>query len=119
MVAGEVGGGAAQDSDGTCEGRSTQSNVTRVVAGRVVLLFVCPLVLLVHYDETEAGQGREDCRARAYYDVGVAVANAPPLVELLAGRELAVDERNPAGKACGEAMDSLRRERDFGHEHDC
>ena len=75
-------------------------------------------MLLVHHDEAEVLDRREDRRAGAYDDPRLAFAYAPPLVEALAVRERAVKDGDALAEARGEALDRLRRERDLRDEDD-
>ena len=95
-------------------------HVARVVAGRLLLL-VGMLVLLVHDDEAERFDGRKDGRAGADGNPRAALANLVPLVVPLAGGQMAVQHRHQGLQRAGaeprlEALDGLRRERDFRHE---
>ena len=97
-------------------------HVARVVARRFLLL-VGVLVFLVHDDEPERFDRREDGRARADDDAGAALADLVPFVVAFAGGQMAVqhgDERlqRAGAEARLEPLDGLRRERDFRHEHD-
>ena len=113
----DVGRRAAEDDRHPGDLGELDRGVAGVVAGRVVLL-VRRLVLLVDDDHAEPRQGGEDGRARADDDARLAVARPPPLVEALAHAERAVQERDLAGEASGEALDRLRRQRDLRDEHD-
>ena len=110
--------GAAEHTDRPGSVRAHHGDVAGVVARRGVELLVARLVLLVHDDQAEVLDGREDGAPRADDDRVDAVADARPGVEALAGAHPAVDDRDAAGEVRVEAADGLRRERDLGHEHD-
>ena len=93
-----------------------------MVAGRLLLL-VGVLVFLVHDDQAERLDRRKDGRARADDNARAALANLVPLVMPLAGGQMAVQHRHQRLQRAGaeprlEALDGLRRERNFRHEHD-
>ena len=91
-------------------------HVPAVVARRLVLL-VRGVVLLVHDQDAQAGQRREDGRARPHDDVGAAAPDAAPGVESLAALEAAVQDRHPAAEAGQEALDGERCQGDLGDQH--
>ena len=81
------------------------------------------LVLLVHDDQAERLDGRKDGRAGADDDAGAALADLVPFIVALAGGQMAVQHRDERLQRAGaeprlEALDGLRREGDFRHEHD-
>ena len=112
--------GRAEHDHGAFHLAAHNGDVARVVAGRLLLL-VGMLVLLVHDDQAERFDGGEDGRARADGDARAALANLVPLVVPLAGGQMAVQHRHQRLQRAGaeprlEALDGLRRERDFRHE---
>ena len=107
----------AEHDRAALEPRPHHRHVAPVVAGALVLL-VGAVVLLVHDHEAEAGNGREDRGARAHHDARLALANAPPLVVALAGRELAVEDGDGRPEAGPGGANEHRREADLGDEDD-
>ncbi len=75
-------------------------------------------MLLVDDDQAEAGQGREDSRARPDADPGGAAAKALPLIAALAGREPGMEDGDALAEASPEPADGLRRQPDLGDEDD-
>ncbi len=75
-------------------------------------------MLLVDHDQAEVADRREDGRAGADADAGLAAAQAPPLVVALAGGESRVEDREAVAEAGAEARHGLRREADLGDEDD-
>ncbi len=75
-------------------------------------------MLLVDDDQAEAGDRREDRRARPDADPRLAVAQPVPLVAALAGSEARVQDRDRVAEARDEARDRLRRHPDLGHSDD-
>ena len=51
-------------------------------------------MLLIHHDERQVGHRREDGGARAYHNVGLAVADAFPLLGPLVVAERGMEDRN-------------------------
>ena len=88
---------------------------------RRFLLFVGRLVLFIDNDEAEIFQRRENSAARANHDPGAAGMNFVPFIVSLAFGEVAVQNGHIVlrlGKPAFEALDRLRRERNFGNKHD-
>ena len=75
-------------------------------------------MLLVHHDQPEVAERREDRRARPHADACLAAPHPPPLVVALALREARVHDRDRVAEALDEPARRLRRERDLGDEHD-
>ena len=75
-------------------------------------------MLLVEHDQAEIGDRREHGRARPDADARLALAQAPPLLVALPGRQPRVQHRDGLAEALDEAGHDLRRERDLGHQHD-
>ena len=75
-------------------------------------------MFLVQHDQPQARQRREQRRPRAHDNVHFARSRLSPHVVPLAFGKLAVDHADAARKARGKAPDRLRRQADFGHEHD-
>ena len=114
--------GRAEHDHGAFHLAAHDGHVARVVARRLLLL-VGVLVLLVHDDEAERFDRRKDGRARADDNARAALADLVPFVVALAGGQMAVQHRHQRLQRAGaeprlEALDGLRRERDFRHEHD-
>ena len=74
--------GASEDGDGPLDLRAHHRDVARMVARRLVLL-VGGIVFLVHDDETEVPDGREDRAARPHHHARLARADTVPLVVTL------------------------------------
>ena len=88
---------------------------------RRFLLFVGSLVFFIDHDESEIFERRENRAARADHDPRAAGMNLVPFIVPLAFRQMAVQDRDHVrlrGEAALEALDGLRRERDFRDEHD-
>ena len=107
----------AVDGDGTLERRPLGRDRASVVA-RVRLLLERRVVLLVHDDEPEAVNGREDRGAGADDDGRGPRRDALPLVAPLGVAESRVQDRDAVAEARAEASHGLGRERDLRDEHD-
>ena len=83
-----------------------------------VLLLEGEIVLLIHDEEPRPRQRREDCGAGADEHLSGAVARARPRREPLAVGESGVQRLHTAGQPRLEAGEQLRREADFGNEHE-
>ena len=92
--------GAAEEAGAAFELGAHHGEVARVVA-RGFLLLVGRFVLLIHDDEAEVLQRREDGAARADDDVGAAFADLVPFVVPFAVGEMAVQH--------GDALACARR----------
>ena len=97
-------------------------HVARVIARRLLLL-VGVLVLLVHDDQAQRVDRRENGRAGADDDAGAALADLVPFIVALAGRQMAVQHRHQRLERAGteprlEPLDRLRRQRNLRHQHD-
>jgi hypothetical protein len=75
-------------------------------------------VLLVHADEAEARDGREDRRARTDHDRRCARGDALALVATLGLRERGVEHGDALAEAGAKAAERLRGEGDLRHEDD-
>ena len=80
-------------------------------------------MLLVHDDEAERIDGREDGRARADDDAGAALADLVPLIVSFTRREMAVQHGDKCLKLAGtearlEPLDRLRCQGNLRHQHD-
>ncbi len=75
-------------------------------------------MLFVHDDQPQVWLRGEDGAARPDDHGVVAIADAPPLVELLAQRQTAVHHRHLAGEALGEAPHRLWRQGYLRHQND-
>jgi len=107
--------GGAQDAVRAGQLRAFDRDVATVIA-RDGVLFVAGLVLLVHNDEAQVGQRREDGRAGADDDVALAGAYLLPLHVALAGGEARV-HHGDALKAHAEALHRLGGQCDFGQQN--
>ena len=107
----------AVDGDGTLERRPLGRDRTSVVS-RVRLLLERRVVLLVHDDEAQAVNGREDRGAGADDDGRGPRCDALPLVAPLGVAESRVQDRDAVAEARAEASHRLGRERDLRDEHD-
>ena len=108
---------AAVDRDRVFEGRALRRDGPRVVT-RVRLLLVRLVVLLVHADDADVAQRREDGRARADDDLGLTASDALPLVAALRVGQPGVEQGHGVSEPRLESPQRLRRQRDLGHEHD-
>ena len=73
-------------------------------------------MLLVHDDQPERLERREDRRARADDDVDVAAPDALPLIVALAVREPAVLNRDAVAERAAERGRDCGRQRDLRHQ---
>ena len=87
------GRGRPQYHGGIAHLRAHNGNVARVIA-RHFLLLVGVVVLFVHHDESQIGHWREDCRARTYHNVRLAITNALPLFGAFVVAERGVQNGN-------------------------
>ena len=117
MPALRAGRGRSEHEHGTLETRSLGGDAAGVVA-RIVALLVRGLVLLVHDDQADARQGREDRRARTHDDAHEARADGLVDRPALAVGEPGVQHGDLVAEARGEAACGLRRERDLRHQHE-
>ena len=83
-------------------------HVAGVVARRLLLL-VGMLVLLVHDDQAQRLDRREDGRAGADDDAGAALADLVPFVVALAGGQMAVQHGHQGLERCREQKRALKR----------
>ena len=109
--------GAAVDGDGALDRGALRRDRARVVA-RIGLLLEGRVVLLVHDDETEPIDGREDGGSRAYDDARRTGRDSLALVTTLRIGQGGVQDRDAVAEPRAEAADGLRREGDLGHEND-
>ena len=75
-------------------------------------------MLLVHNDETEAGEGSEGGRPRSHHDVGLPALDAAPLIQPFARRETAVQQRDPVCKAGAESLSRQGCQGDLRNQHE-
>ena len=92
-------------------------HVARVV-GNAVLLLVGGLMFLIDDDEAEIAEGQEQRRARAGDNLHFARRRAAPDARPLSRRHARMPFGGLGAKARGEALEKLRGERDFRHEHE-
>src|SRR6185503_9014146 len=102
----------AVHSNRALERRALGRDGARVVAWIGVLL-VGGVVLLVDDDQPETGHRREDRRARADDDAGLAARDPLALVAALGVGQPGVQDRDAVAEARADAADGLRRERDL------
>ena len=94
-----------------------RGDIARVI-GRRPLFFVCALVLLIHDDQPQPLDRREERRTRADDHIHFARADAPPLVQPLAVGQSAVQQRDPTRETSRVARHRLWRQRDLRHQRD-
>ena len=75
--------------------RQLEGHIAGMIAGRVIRLLVSPLVLLINNNQAQVRLGGKKGAARADDDIKLSVLYPPPLVKLLAQRELAVQDGDP------------------------
>ena len=75
-------------------------------------------MFLVHDDETEVPDGREDRAARSHHHARLARADTVPLVVALPVGERRVEDGDARAEASREPAHRLGRERDLGDEDD-
>jgi len=102
--------GTAEDHCRAGQCCQPDGHVAGVVARRPVLLLVRPFVFFVDDDEAEIRLRREDGAPGADDDVEFALLYAVPFVQMLAGRQLAVQDCDAVRKTRAEPGDGLRRE---------
>ncbi len=74
-------------------------------------------MLLIHYDEGELGERRENGGAGADDDAsGAAVCRAPGIAALVV-RETRVHNGHTGAEAAAESIEQLRRQGDLGHQN--
>ena len=83
------------------------------VVGDAVLLLEGGLMLLVHHDGAEFGEGQEQRRTRADHHPRPALRHRPPAAAPLAGRQVRVPGERPRAEPRLEALHPLRRQRDL------
>jgi hypothetical protein len=89
-----------------------------MVARRLILLFIGPFVLLINDDESQIGLRSKDSPPRADDHIEGTLSYEMPLIELLAQRELAVQDGHPLGETGGKPSDSLGSKGDLRHQDD-
>ena len=92
-------------------------HVARVV-GNAVLLLVGGLMFLIDDDEAKIAEGQEQRRARAGDNLHFARRRTTPDARPLSRRHARMPFGGFRAKARGEALEKLRGERDFWHEHE-
>ncbi len=90
-------------------------HVARLIDDALVLL-ERSVVLLVDDDEAELGERQEQRRARADDDADQAFGDAAPDRAPLGAAHFGMPQRRRAAEAATEALDPLRRQRDFGQQ---
>ena len=75
-------------------------------------------MFLVDHDEPYVAQRNEERAACAHHHAGGPALHEVPLVVALALAHARMHDRHRVAEATAEAGNRLRRERDFGHEHD-
>ena len=111
------GGGRAQNGRTEAVLGAYHGQIPGVVA-QVGLLFVGGVVFLIHHDETDILKGGEDRRTGPDDDGGLAVQDAHPLVQALAGGQAAVQHGDLFPETGPEAPFHLGDEGDFRHQHE-
>ena len=76
-------------------------------------------MLLVHDDQREVAERREQRRPRADRDSDLAAVHFHPFVIPFAVGEPAVKHADHVPEPCAEPFDGLRSQRDFRDKHDC
>ncbi len=112
--------GGAEKNDAVFHLAAHHGDIAGVVARRF-FLFVGSLVFLIHYDEAEVFQRRENGAAGADHDPRAPGLNFMPLIMPLAFRKSAMQHRHHVlrvREATLETLHCLRRERDLGDEDD-
>ena len=119
MIAFDAGRCAAEHDRTALQLRPQDRHVTRLITGRF-LLFIRRLVFLVDHDQPELGQRCEDGAAGADNDARMPVVDLVPFVVAFAGGEMTMEHRDPIlyrRETALEALDRLRRQRNFRHQH--
>ena len=102
---------------GTCgAARAHDGEVARRISKPFVLL-VRGIVLLVDHDEGQPRQRRKHRRAGADDDARMAAVRRAPGIAALAIRQGRVHHRDAAAETAAKALDQLRRQGDFRHQH--
>jgi hypothetical protein len=115
------GSGRAQHHDGTFHLAADNRDIAGVISRRLLLL-VGVLMLLIDNDQPEGFYGGKDGRAGPDHDPSAALPDLVPLVVTLPSGQMAVEHRHQglvfAGRKAGfEALDGLRGEGNFRHQH--
>jgi hypothetical protein len=111
------GRGAAEDEPRPLQLGPHPHHLPRVVAGRLSVL-VALLVLLVHNDEAEILDRREDRGAGPHCDPPLSAAQQPPGVGALAVGQSAVQYRHIVAEHASDPAHHLGSEPDLRHQHD-
>ena len=108
--------GAAENEGGTGLLGIVHSDAAGVVVGRVTL-FVGRVMLFVQHDQAQLGNRRKQARTGPHDHRQLTRTNAPPCVGPFTRFELAMNERDLAGKALQKAARRLRGQTDLRHQH--
>ena len=108
--------GRAQQGDAALELGAHDGNVSPVVARRF-FLFVAPLLLLVHHDQTEIFKRSEHRRACSHHHAGLAATHSPPFARALHFTERAVQHRDTGTKPCAAQPPNPQRQRNFRNQN--
>ena len=111
-----AGGGAGQQQQGAILGGTLPGHFMGGVAGRR-LGTVGMFLFLVHDDQSDVFQRREDRAAGAHHDVGTAVLDHLPLQQPFGVVEGRMLHRHPTAKLPLEPQDHLRCQADLRHQH--
>ena len=113
--------GASQNDDAFLDLRAHDRDVARMIPWRF-LLFVSGFVFFIDDDESEIFQRREDRAARADHDPRAAGMNFVPFIVAFAFGQMTVQNRDGVlrlGEPAFEALNRLRRKRNFRDENNC
>ena len=86
--------------------------------GGAAILLVGAFVLLIHHDQAQPLDRREEGGTRAKHHIHLTRADASPFIQPLGVAESAMQQRDPARETPGVAFQRLWCQRDFGNEHD-
>lgn len=122
----ESAGGAEPGFESGCGGAEDErySQVFAAAAGdfagvitRCAVLFERWLMLFIDHDQSEVGGGREDGTSRTDHHIHCSGSNLLPLPVAIRVTHVAVQHCHRS-KAAAKSTDGLRREADFGNQHD-
>ena len=113
----ERGRGRAQHRHGVAHLGAHHGHIAGVVARRFILL-VGVVVLLIDHDQRQVGHRREHGRTRTYHNVGLAIADALPLLGALVVGERRVQDRDLVAENLVQVRGHRGSQSDLGHQQD-
>ena len=96
--------------------RAIHGDIAAVIARRFLLL-VARLLLLVHDDQAEIFERRENRGARSHHHARLAVPHAPPFARALDFRQAAVQHRDARAESRADQPADPQRQRNFRNQN--